>query len=420
MKNSWVLSLCLLLLIVGCTEGSDDTAGLEAGNENREAQQEAVQPTTTAQQMTWDGYLAYTINGSLYVLEHGSDSPQEIGIGVMDNYLYLSPDQTALYYAVQEGSANLTRIFQYVFTTGQQQQIAKLPASSQSRAIWQIRYWSPNGEWAAIFSYLFRQEPLLVNLEGEAEPINYTSSPKRGWWTEDNRFLFVTQDTRNPDEIFSEVYLAPIGTVELVDVETGEIRDITADVALEDSYTESQFLNVLAQSGYPIANAAEITAPKPYVVVPVDRFNPATASGEYCWQYQIAGEDSILYERADIFDMGELKMLDDGLLVFIVTSFPACSFLNAPVGEIVMLSPGGQATIVTDRLTSIEDRNNALTVELRTQFDIAPNQQHIVFIGTDDEGRDSLHVARLPDSETVQLMVDGEPIENVQAVMWGR
>ncbi|MCI0711243.1 MAG: hypothetical protein L0154_13880 [Chloroflexi bacterium] len=354
-----------------------------------------------------------------YVLEHGSDGPQEIGTGVMEDYVYLSPDQTYLYYSVVDTSANQTRIFQHVLATGQNQQIAQLPLPFGPRSIWRMGGWSPNGDWVVIVSSQFSQEPLLVRLDSETQQIAYARTPKRGWWTEDNRFLFVTQDTGTPDDIFSGEYLATIETIEVVDVETGETRDITADVPLEERYTELEFLNVLAASGYPIAHAAQITAPRPHIVAPADRRNATTASGEYCWQYHIASEDGILYERADIFNMGELRILDDGSLIFIVTAFPECSFLDAPVGEIVMLSPDGQATIITDQLTSIEDRNNAFTFELRSRFDIAPDQQHIVFIATDDEGGNSLYVAMLPDGEAAQLMVDGVPIENVEAVIWG-
>ncbi|MCI0711242.1 MAG: hypothetical protein L0154_13875 [Chloroflexi bacterium] len=65
MRNVLVVSLCFVLIIVGCTNGSDDTTALEAGNKDRETQQETVQPTATTRQVALDGYLAYSSDGSL-------------------------------------------------------------------------------------------------------------------------------------------------------------------------------------------------------------------------------------------------------------------------------------------------------------------------------------------------------------------
>lgn len=429
MKNLRVICLSLLLILVACG-GEDETPslGLEGVAENPLTTEDMLAPsedepvTENNSTLEASGYLAYLQNQSLYVYDFATKTATEISAEVGTPYLYTSPDQTKLYYLVVNFEERQAMPYEYHFADGSTTALTGLFPPTSGTAIWMLDNWSPDGEWAFMQSFQMGTQPFLINFTNPDAKIELPSSfNAQLWWTADNQLIYVALERRIPPiDIPEHEYFPTIESISLVNLANGELADLTSEFDVSTITTEEALLNTLTDEGYVISNY-DAANPDSKIWFPAGR-NHQEFSSQYCWEYAIGQGDLVLYMANDVYHLGNLVELATAELVFMQIEFPDCSFLNGPTGKLVKFNPmSGEALILTEQVTSIQDRNTTEPFFLQSRFTVAPTEDYVAVVETDANGTSSrLAIINLATSESLPLLIDGAPVENVTSVAWGQ
>ena len=426
LKKLFFLMFILILVLVACG-GSDDKneGGLEAVEQDAQTDEPAPSPTpdtiADASSAEWAGQLAYIQDdGRLFVLDFATNTSREVAQYVLPAQLYTSPDQAQLYYAVFDINERQTLIYQYTFADGAIVEVGRLGQPLAATSLWFLEDWSPDGTWAMLLSYQMASQPILINLVDPSLSIELPNQVllAQRFWTPDNHLIYVEQARGLPPiDVSPNDYFAEVEAIQLMDLSGDEATDISEVFNLADITNETELRNAFEAAGYPVANVLSESSAE--IIVPAGRDHPENGS-EYCWEYAIGTPDNLQYMATDVYALGNLVILDDGSYVFMQVEFADCSFINGPTGKIVHLTAENELLILTEELTSIADRNNAQPIFLQGRYSIAPTQDYVALITTDEIGTSTtLQIVDIADGTTIPVQIDGTPIENISAVKWG-
>ena len=425
MQKIIVLFLTFLLVLSACGSDKDSRdTGLE-GVDHKSTATTVSPDTDTEANNSSDtqpvGYLAYIQDGVLVVLDLATQTTQQVGQGVLPDYLYSSPDQTAVYFTAHDTTQNKIFFYGYTFKDGSIQQIAEAqPSISASGSLWFLYGWSPNAEWAILLTTQMGIRSLLVNTQQSMEPIALSNTLLGDpLWTTDNQLITVAHENGMPPiDMPVNEYFAPIESIQQIHTPDGIITDLTSLFTLDSITSDTELHQAIEANDIDLSDFPTESIPE--IWIPAGRRHQENRS-QYCWQYHIAQDNEIRYMAEDVYILGNLENLTDGSAVFMQIEFADCSFLSGPTGKLVLLTGNNIAIVLTDALTSIRDRNNPDPFFLQGRYDIAPQQNYAVFIATDESGaRTTLNMVDINGDEAMPVMVNGETVENVVGVVWGQ
>ncbi len=435
MKKVLFLILILVLMLVAC--GGDDQAedtGLEGVDQNPTMGDTAT--ATVGQDVATDtpssdtndgvaippsGHLTYLQDGTLYVYDLVTQTSTAIAEDIGPPFLYTSPDHSKLYYVginLQEREATP---YEYTFADGNLRPLSEMTRPLSGDAIWEISSWSPDGQWAFIASFQMGRRPFYINLADPTQTVALASSGQsQKWWTVDNQLIYIIQDGgMPPPDVPDYLYFPAVESINLINFPDGETTDITSEFPVADFTTNYELLTALEEDGYDLADYDPVH-PTPQVWAPAGRHNQENSS-QYCWDYAIGADENELYSAPEAYNIGNIQQLDNGGLLFLQIEFRDCSFLNGTVGKLMKLDANGEALVLTDKLTSILDRNNSQPVFLQGRYTLAPTEDYAAVVETDENATsNALVIVSLETGETMPVLLDGEPLENIGAVAWGQ
>jgi hypothetical protein len=417
-------------------EGStrNDAAATTTDNAEIDANQPTPPPAASFSADSLSGRLIFTQDQTLYTQDLASgDEPVSLASNIDPQAIFVSPDNTTLYYAANIDN-HTVHIIAHNLASGEETLVAELTNDTVPviNVFWTVTGWSPDGQWFQLIATRGGLRPMVVSKDGSI-PITIGRSVNNWvtWLTDGDGLVirFFIEGIENRDTPFPEIQL-----VERLNTDTQERTVLELDLDAITSFADLESaLNALdlelAQSlvftppnlvpGFdfiswrdPEFRAFHAYSRSTITYTDAFRVDQSTFEGMICTDWEIiqpsvtdANSVDTLYTANDVALISDVTPSLDNSYIFLEWRYAGCSATELPAIQLIHLAADGTTTPLADGINISEDNDvsDGLAHHAQRRLAVSPDGQFVAWIGG-TPANSHLHITDITSSATFTLL----------------